>query len=94
MIYSVYIIWERIEIGETLLSKFWLTYFNLPGFAVLFFFFWRESISLYVYIQRVPGRKVNILGGPSIGHSKQKKKKIYIYAYIYVPVSYSEWFPR
>jgi hypothetical protein len=37
-------------------------------------------------IQDVPGRKVNILGGHSIGHSKQKS--------VYVHVSYSERFPR
>jgi len=34
----------------------------------------------------VPGGKVNILGGHSIGHSKQK--------YLYEHVSYSERFPR
>jgi hypothetical protein len=38
------------------------------------------------YIQRIPGGKVNILGGHSIGHSKQKS--------VYVHVSYSEKFPR
>jgi hypothetical protein len=37
-------------------------------------------------IKDVPGRKVNILGGHSIGHSKQKG--------VYVHVSYSERFPR
>jgi hypothetical protein len=37
-------------------------------------------------IQDVPGVKVNILGGHSISHSKQKS--------VYVHVSYSEWFPR
>jgi hypothetical protein len=36
-------------------------------------------------IQAVPGGKVNILGGHSNGHSKQKT--------IYVHVSYSERFP-
>jgi hypothetical protein len=35
-----------------------------------------------------PGGKVHILGGHSIGHSKQKKKNAYIH------VSYSERFPR
>ena len=39
-----------------------------------------------VGIQGVPGGKVNILGGHSIGHSKQKT--------LYEHVSYSEWFPR
>jgi hypothetical protein len=39
----------------------------------------------YGHIQSVPGVKVNILGGHSIGHSKQN---------IYVHVSYSEQFPR
>jgi len=38
------------------------------------------------YIQGVPGGKVNILGGHSFGHSKQK--------YVYERVSYSERFPR
>ena len=37
-------------------------------------------------IQSVPGGKVNILGGHSIGHSKQKC--------LYEHVSYSERFPR
>jgi hypothetical protein len=39
-----------------------------------------------MYIQSVPGGKVNILGGYSIGHSKQKT--------LYEHVSYSERFPR
>jgi hypothetical protein len=48
---------------------------------------WVISSDHYVaYIQSVPGEKVNILGGHSIGHSKQKN--------IYVHVSYSERFPR
>jgi hypothetical protein len=38
------------------------------------------------HIQVVPGRKVNILGGHSIGHSKQGS--------IYVHMFYSERFPR
>jgi hypothetical protein len=37
-------------------------------------------------IQNVPGGKVNILGGHSIGNSKQES--------VYVHVSYSERFPR
>jgi hypothetical protein len=37
-------------------------------------------------IQGVPGGKVSILGGHSIGHSNQKS--------VYVHVSYSERFPR
>jgi hypothetical protein len=37
-------------------------------------------------IQNVPGGKVRILGGNSIGHSKQK--------IVYVHVSSSERFPR
>jgi len=41
---------------------------------------------IYIYIQGVPGGKVNILGGHSIGHSKQKC--------LYEHVSYSERFPR
>jgi hypothetical protein len=36
-------------------------------------------------IQSVPGGKVNILGGYSIGHSKEKS--------VYEHVSYSERFP-
>jgi hypothetical protein len=55
----------------------------------------RESASLYVRglwhsyylnIRTVPGEVVNILGGHSISHSKQKS--------VYVHVSYSEQFPR
>jgi hypothetical protein len=38
------------------------------------------------HIQAVPGGKVNILGGHSIGHSKQKR--------VNVQVPFSEWFPR
>jgi hypothetical protein len=48
-----------------------------------------NCISLFVYrcsIPSVPGGKVNILGGHSIGHSKQKS--------VYVHVSYSERVPR
>ena len=40
----------------------------------------------YIYIQIVTGRKVNILVGYSISHSKQ--------TYLYEHVSYSEQFPR
>jgi hypothetical protein len=39
-----------------------------------------------MYIQGVPGGKVNILGGHSMGHSKQKT--------LFEHVSYSERFPR
>jgi hypothetical protein len=39
-----------------------------------------------VFIQSVPGGKVNILGGHNISHSKQ--------GIAYVHVSYSERFPR
>ena len=39
-----------------------------------------------VAIQSVPGRKVNILGGHSIGHSKQKCLHEHVYCF--------EWFPR
>jgi hypothetical protein len=42
--------------------------------------------SMKCIMQGVPGGKVNILGGHSIGHSKQKS--------VYVHVSYSERFPR
>ena len=37
-------------------------------------------------MQGVPGGKINVLGGHSIGHSKQKT--------LYEHVSYSERFPR
>jgi len=39
-----------------------------------------------IYIQSVPGGMFNILGGYSIGHSKQKT----LYEHVY----YSERFPR
>jgi hypothetical protein len=39
-----------------------------------------------IEIQSVPEEKVNILGGHSTGHSKQKS--------LYVLVSYSQRFPR
>jgi hypothetical protein len=42
--------------------------------------------SLFTDVLSVLGGKVNILGGHSIGHSKQKC--------VYVHVSYSERFPR
>jgi len=44
------------------------------------------NVRKYAHIQGVPGGKVNILGGHSIGHSKQKC--------LYEHVSYSERFPR
>jgi hypothetical protein len=37
------------------------------------------SVITFVSIQSVPGGKVNILGGPSIGHSK---KLLYMYEYM------------
>jgi hypothetical protein len=43
-------------------------------------------LSIRISIQGVPGGKDNILGGHSIGHSKQKT--------LYEHVSYSERFPR
>jgi hypothetical protein len=46
----------------------------------------REQIPEPHRMQGVPGGKVNILGGHSIGYSKQKS--------VYVHVSYSERFPR
>ena len=45
---------------------------------------WRYLFIYYIY--SVPGGKVNILGGHSIGHSKQNT--------LYEHVSYSERFPR
>jgi hypothetical protein len=44
--------------------------------------------AFFISVHSVPGGKVNILGGHSIGHSKQKRKSIYVH------VSYSERFPR
>jgi hypothetical protein len=44
------------------------------------------SQMIHYLIENVPGRKVNILGGHSICHSKQK-----LY---HVDVSYSEQFPK
>jgi hypothetical protein len=41
---------------------------------------------IYIHILGVPGEKVNILGGRTIGHSEHK--------IVYVHVSYSERFPR
>jgi hypothetical protein len=47
----------------------------------------QQQICIFLYIiQGVPGGKDNILGGHSIGHSKQKTS--------YEHVSYSEQFPR
>jgi hypothetical protein len=46
----------------------------------------KEVISFLIFIQNVPGGKVSIQGGHSIGHSKQKS--------VYVHVSYSERSPR
>jgi hypothetical protein len=43
-------------------------------------------IFFYMFIQDVPGGKVSILLGHSIGHSKQNN--------VYVHVSCSEQFPR
>ena len=45
-----------------------------------------KQVDFIKYIQSVPGGNVNILGGHSIGHSKQKC--------LYEHVSYSERFPR
>jgi len=36
-------------------------------------------IHIYIYIQGVPGGKVNILGGHSIGHSKQNYIHVNMY---------------
>ena len=47
---------------------------------------WQLSVADIRPIQSVPGVKVNILGGHSIGHSKQKC--------LYEYVSYPEKFPR
>jgi hypothetical protein len=41
---------------------------------------------MYLSLQSIQGGKANILGGYSIGYSKQKS--------VYVHVSYSERFPR
>jgi hypothetical protein len=50
--------------------------------SLVFYF----CVNLMMAIQGVPGGKDNILGGHSIGHSKQKT--------LYEHVSYSERFPR
>ena len=49
---------------------------------------WEQSSynTLWANKQSVPGGKVNILGGHSVGHSKQK--------YLKKQISYTEWFPR
>jgi hypothetical protein len=44
------------------------------------------ALNVPVYTQGVPGGKNNILGGHSIGHSKQKT--------LYEHVTYSKRFPR
>jgi hypothetical protein len=46
----------------------------------------KRVILFLIFIQNVPGGKVNILGGHGIGHSKQEN--------VYVQMSYSERFPR
>jgi hypothetical protein len=43
-------------------------------------------INSHTHLERVPGGKVNILGGHNIGHSKQKS--------VYVHVPYFELFSR
>jgi hypothetical protein len=48
----------------------------------------KYGVSLFISTQVNPGRKVNILGGHSIGHSKQND------VYICILVSYPERFPR
>jgi hypothetical protein len=59
---------------------YYISYFN-------YFLLWRRFRLLrHCNIQGVPGGKDNILGGHSIGHSKQKT--------LYEQVSYSERFPR
>jgi hypothetical protein len=45
-----------------------------------------KKIGAQFYLQDIQGEKVNILGGHSVGHSKQRS--------VYVHVSYSERFPR
>jgi hypothetical protein len=48
-------------------------------------FYYKQVVS-WTIIQSVSGGKVDVLGGHSIGHSKQKT--------LYEHVSYSERFPR
>jgi hypothetical protein len=61
------------------------------NFVILSYFYYKVMKLLLIFvpchvIQDVPGGEVNILGGHSIDHSKQKG--------LYVHVSYSERFPR
>jgi hypothetical protein len=44
------------------------------------------AMYIYIYIQGVPGERVNILGGHNTGDSKQK--------YMYLYVFFSKRFPR
>jgi hypothetical protein len=56
-------------------------------YSILIFTIYKTLfMHIYIYIQGVLGGKVNIMGGRSIGHSKQKT--------LYEHVSYSERFPR
>jgi hypothetical protein len=48
--------------------------------------FYLKNATICLIIQSVQGGKVNIVGGRSIGHSKQK--------IVYVRASYSKRFPR
>jgi hypothetical protein len=66
-----------------------LVFVSLAVFLLISYFSFTVyliAISIARTIQSVPGGKLNILGGHSIGHSKQKS--------VYVHVSYSERFPR
>jgi hypothetical protein len=65
--------------------QLWLNLDNSKGHSVHEDFA-SVSVRNSINIQGVPGGKVNILGGHSIGHSKQES--------MYVHVFYSERFPR
>jgi hypothetical protein len=73
---TVYFIVTLCNVGNVLLCVIYQLNFTV--------FMYVTQISRY--IQGVPGGKINILGGHSIGHSKQKC--------LYEHVSYSERFPR
>jgi hypothetical protein len=64
--------------GGCLYAHMFIEVYNAPLYIY--------CVYVCMYIQGVPGGKINILWGNSIGHSKQKT--------LYEHVSYSELFPR
>jgi hypothetical protein len=69
--------------SRRLLSTSYLVHFspNLTFNSILSELLIMSSNKLWIYVQDVPGGKVNILGCHSVCHSKQY---IYIYIYIYI----------